>query len=369
MRITVNDTETETELISKSYHILESLRLENNLFVASPSSDYSYVWLRDSFYEALPFVDKMCKTYEKTYWAILDILNNHTWKFDPCNVDKPKYTHQYIHPRYEMDGKESLNEWGNCQHDAIGAILFGIAKGQQHGKRIIRDKQDKDTIQSLVYYLNMVQYWQDPDNGMWEEGRELHSSSIGACIAGLREISDHVSVPSNLIKKGQDALDKLLPMESPTRKFDLSQLSLIYPYEVVNREQAWQILIGIENNLLRGRGVIRYKGDSYYNSEDSENRYRELEYYHGKEAEWTFGLPWLALCYISLGSNYTAKSYIKRTEFVMLEDGSLPELYFADSDKYNGNTPLGWSNAMYILAKEKLQLTEFFYNNKMRNNG
>ena len=51
---------------------------------------------------------------------------------------------------------------------------------------------------------------------------------------------------------------------------------------------------------------------------------------------------------------FTYEDYIKKTEEVMLEDGSLPELYFANSDQYNGNTPLGWSNAMYILAKEEL---------------
>jgi GH15 family glucan-1,4-alpha-glucosidase len=58
---------------------------------------------------------------------------------------------------------------------------------------------------------------------------------------------------------------------------------------------------------------------------------------------------------MELGNISKAKEYIKRTEEVMLEDGSLPELYFANSSKFNGNTPLGWSNAMYILAKEKLE--------------
>ena len=349
--------------LQQSYDILDSLRLDNNLYVASASSDYNFVWLRDSFYEVLPYLDKPCNRYEDTYHAILDILNSYRWKFDPCHVSKPRYTHEYIHPRYNTDGTESLNEWGNCQHDAIGAILFGIGQGELYNKRIIRDKEDRDTIQSLVYYLNMVQYWQDEDNGMWEEGRELHSSSIGAVVAGLKAVEHLVTVPDILIKKGQDALNKLLPNESPTRKNDLSQLSLIYPYNVVNREQAWHILLGVERNLLRNRGIIRYKADSYYNSGDPDNRHSDPSYYYGKEAEWTFGLPWMALVYMHVGNTEVAKEYIQRTEEVMLDNGALPELYYANTNLYNGNTPLGWSNSMFILAKEaitNMELNEGF---------
>jgi phosphorylase kinase alpha/beta subunit len=57
---------------------------------------------------------------------------------------------------------------------------------------------------------------------------------------------------------------------------------------------------------------------------------------------------------MELGNISKAEEYIRRTEEIMLEDGSLPELYYSNSDKYNGNTPLGWANALYIIAKEKL---------------
>ena len=101
---------------------------------------------------------------------------------------------------------------------------------------------------------------------------------------------------------------------------------------------------------------MRYKADSYYNSGDPDNRHSDAGYYIGKEAEWTFGLPWLALCYHTLGGLSEAKDYIKWTEEVMLEDGALPELYFAGSDRYNGNTPLGWSNALYLVAKKEMNI-------------
>lgn len=342
--------------VEKSYKILESLRLDNGLYLASSSSDYNFVWLRDSFYEVMPYLNKDDGVYEGTYHAILDILNEYSWKFDTCSIAKPYHAFEYIHPRYLASGKESHAEWGNCQHDAVGAILFGIAQGEKAGKIILRNKQDFDTVQNIVFYLHLCRYWEDPDNGMWEEGRELHASSIGACVAGLKAIKEYITVSDVLIKRGEDALAKLLPMESPTKKNDLAQLSLIYPYNVLDRETSWQILLGIERNLLRENGVIRYHSDSYYNSADVDNRYSNPEFYLGKEAEWTFGLPWLALCHMELGSHDTAREYLERTEKVMLENGALPELYYANSDEYNGNCPLGWSNALYIVAKE--QLTE-----------
>jgi len=145
----------------------------------------------------------------------------------------------------------------------------------------------------------------------------------------------------------------LFPYESNDRKADLAQLSLIYPYQVFIADDAKVIVDRVEKMLLRERGVIRYKGDSYYSTIEHKGRHLSLEEYYGTEAEWTFGLPWLALCHMELGNFDKANEYIKRTEEVMLEDGSLPELYFANSPMYNGNTPLGWSNAMYILAKER----------------
>lgn len=194
----------------------------------------------------------------------------------------------------------------------------------------------------------------DADNGMWEEWRELHSSSVGAVIAGLQAVRPYVFVPRELITKGYNTLTNMFPFESADRPVDLSQLSLIYPYKVFIADDAKVIVDRVESMLLRERGVIRYKGDSYFSTIEHEGRHHHLSYYYGSEAEWTFGLPWLALCHIELGNFNKAKEYIDWTENIMLDDGRLPELYFANSDRYNENTPLGWSQAMYIMAKERI---------------
>lgn len=343
------------ERILSSYQILDQLRLPHGMYLASLSTDYHYVWLRDSFYMSLPYLDKNNGMYEKTYHRILDLFREYEWKIDIHTNQKPIEQWEYIHSRYSADDvKEMRQPWGHAQNDAIGAILWGIGTGEKKGKKIIRDSKDHEIVQKLVWYLDCVQYWHDADNGMWEEWREIHSSSVGACIAGLQAIRNLVFVPRELILKGYETMSNLFPRESKDRPVDLAQMSLIYPYGIFFGEDAKVMIEQIEKQLLRDRGVIRYKGDSYYSTVESEGRHHPLTYYYGTEAEWTFGFPWLALCHFKIGNVDQALKYIKKTEDVMLENGSLPELYFAKSSSFNNNTPLGWGSALYILAKERV---------------
>ncbi|MEH6992006.1 glycoside hydrolase family 15 protein [Neobacillus drentensis] len=344
------------ERIFHSYQILDQLRLPHGLYLASSSKDYHYVWLRDSFYMSLPYLEKNNQIYEMTYHRILDLFREYEWKLDIHTVQRPREQWEYIHARYSAsEVREIDTPWGHAQHDAIGAILWGIGMGHKRGKTIIRDDKDHEIVQKLVGYLGCVQYWEDADNGMWEEWREIHSSSVGACVAGLQAVKDIVFVPGEWITKGRQTLTNLYPHESSDRPFDLAQLSLIFPYGVSMGEEARVVVDQIESHLLRERGVIRYKGDSYYSTVEHEGRHHDFPFYYGTEAEWTFGLPWLALCHLELGNVEKANHFIKLTEKVMLSDGSLPELYFAGTDSYNSNTPLGWGSAMYILAIERYE--------------
>ena|ERR1700683_2432771 len=100
------------------------------------------------------------------------------------------------------------------------------------------------------------------------------------------------------------------------------------------------ILENVEYHLLRERGVIRYKGDHYYNKNPDG---------WSEEAEWTFGLSWLAIIYEKLGDEQKAKEYLDRAKETVTKKG-VPELYFSNSTKYNDNTPLGWSESLFIVA-------------------
>lgn len=345
----------EAETLAACYATLEKLRGANGLYLASPSADYSKAWIRDNVYEVMPYADKPTPHYVGTYRALFDILRRHEYKIDAIIREKPSDRDAYIHARFHPETYHEFAEpWGNKQNDATGALMWGIAQGLRHGKPMLRDARDKRLLAKLIDMHVALEYWHDADNGMWEEGEELHASSIGAVLGGLRALRDQgFDVPQEAIRKGEDALARLLPSESPTKDTDLALLSLAWPYRVLTVEQRRQVLERLEGKLLRERGVIRYEGDSYYSKRgERHGRGEPREFYHGDEAEWTFGLPWLSLIYREAGWAERADHFLDRTYRLQNAPGSLPELYFAGTDEPNPNTPLGWSLAMFIMALE-----------------
>lgn len=339
---------TYEDLIKKHLKILKRLQYKTGLFSASKKNvetGYDKSWLRDNFYETIAFeIIGDWKTVEKTYKAILELFLKHEEKIDYAIKEKPSETFKRIHARFNPENFEEFwEEWGNKQNDAIGCILFRVGELETKQKRsILKTKDHIRIINKLIDYLRAIEYWHDPDSGMWEEDEELHASSVGACVAGLKSVSrlSYIAVPRYLIKKGEDSLKLILPRESKRKFVDLSLLSLIWPYEVVSEEQKNKILENVEYHLLRERGIIRYKGDRYYNKNIDQI---------SEEAEWTFGLSWLAIIYEKMGNHEKAKELIKDLIAVDTPEG-LPELYFSNTPEYNENTPLGWSESLFIVA-------------------
>jgi len=176
---------------------------------------------------------------------------------------------------------------------------------------------------------------------------EVHASSVGAGVAALKLAAkiSWLTVPLSAIEFGEEALRHLLPRESRSKFADLALLSLIYPFAVTTTEETELILRNVEYHLTRERGVIRYKLDRYYNA--NEDTYSE-------EAEWCFGLAWLAIIYADRGEKEKANYYLRRARATVTPDGQVPELYYSHSDLPNGNTPLGWSESMYVVALKKV---------------
>lgn len=325
----------------KALHaVLESMRLPNGAYVASPSRDYSHVWIRDVVYTVLPYLNSNCDRFEKALCALFDLFRRYEWKIDIHTRKKPMWPHEYIHSRYSLDLTEMSEPWGHAQNDAIGLFLWGVGEGVRQGKKMLRDESDKRILQKLVHYLGCLEYCHHADNGMWEEAPEVHTSSIGACLAGLKSVRLLVHVPEELIYRGEQALQALLPRESASKETDLAQLSLIYPYQALSREMAYRVLDNVTGKLERAHGCIRYQGDRYYNE--------------GSEAEWCFGFPWLGLCYSVLGDESKAQEYWQKTQRILPDNGEMPELYIGGSGKPNGNTPLAWAVAMAWLLHERV---------------
>jgi GH15 family glucan-1,4-alpha-glucosidase len=274
------------KLVKQHLKILEGLQYNSGLFAASKKgieTGYDKAWLRDNFYECLAFeVLEDWETVRKTYRAILDILKKHEFKIDHAISKKPEHTYEYIHPRYHPETfDEYWEEWGNKQNDSIGCILFKIGELEKIKKgMVVESEDDRRVVQKLVWYLSTLEYWHDPDSGMWEENQEIHASSVGACVAGLKMAKhiEGIDVPDDLIALGEQVLRAVLPRESEKKFVDLALLSLLWPYDVLTAEETAKVLDNVEYHLLRERGVIRYKGDHYYNKNPDG---------WSEEAEWT----------------------------------------------------------------------------------
>lgn len=336
------------QLLEQHLQTLKALQTKSGLFMASKTgvtTGYDKAWIRDNFYECLAFEmigdnDTVLKTYD----TILKIFIKHETKIDYAIANKPKYRHEYIHPRYNPETfDEFWEEWGNKQNDAIGCVLFRIGELSKRGIKVINTEDKKIIVQKLVNYLTTLEYWHDEDSGMWEENEEVHVSSVGACLAGLKMISgvEGTYVAPDLIEKGEEVLNRILPRESSKKFVDLALLSLIWPYNVLDEFQTKEILKNVEYHLLRKKGVIRYKNDHYYN--------RNPDGY-SEEAEWTFGLSWLSIIYDKIGEEKKAKKFLERAKKTINPNGEIPELYFSNSSEYNENSPLGWAESLFIVA-------------------
>ena len=332
---------------------LKALQKPTGVFTAAAhtvGTGYDKAWLRDNYFMTLGFLETGdIATVKQTAAALLAVFVKHQDKINWAIENRPHETWQYIHARFNPETfEEYWEEWGNSQNDAVGEVLYLICDLELRGEGVAVSPDERAMVQKIVDYLVALEYWHDADNGIWEENMEVHASSVGACVAALKlakEVS-WLTVPETAIHFGEEALRHLLPRESKTKFADLALLSLIYPFAVTTPSETAAILRNVEYHLVRDRGVIRYKLDRYYNA--NEDGYSE-------EAEWSFGLSWLAIIYAMRGEKERAWYYLRQARGTVTPQGQVPELYFSNSPVPNDNTPLGWSESMYIVALAKVR--------------
>jgi phosphorylase kinase alpha/beta subunit len=334
--------------------VVRTLERKPGVFTASADDTfYNKAWLRDIYFITLGFLETGdIKTVQNSAKALLTVFVKHKDKINWAVENKPHEAWQYIHARFHPETfEEYWEEWGNSQNDAVGEVLNLIVTLEQIGAGIVETDDEREMVQKIIDYLITIKYWEDDDNGIWEENLEVHASSIGSCVAALKKAGaiDWLDVPDIAIKKGEQALRALLPRESTSKFTDLALLTLIYPFNVTTEEETLEILKNIEYHLVKDKGVLRYKLDRYYNNNVDG---------FSEEAEWCFGLAWLAIIYAERGDKEKAYYYLRRTKNAVTPEGLMPELYFSHTNKPNENTPLGWAESMYVVALKKVKELE-----------
>ena len=212
--------------LNKLYKINELLRdTSSGLYFASLGEHYSrFVWIRDTYYQAKPNLKTNPEAYKQTYHSLLDYYKGLDVKYDN-KVDwlishpHPINSSRFIHPRFYPDLTEITSAWGNIQLDTFGYFFLGLSEGIKEGINIIRNQTDTNTVNKLIKILEAIKYWEVKDNGIWEEAEEVHASSIGAVLFGLKSLqSIGFNVPEHLFIEGYKVLEDLLPRESVSKE-------------------------------------------------------------------------------------------------------------------------------------------------------
>lgn len=333
---------------------IRKLGKPSGVFTASAHSvetGYDKAWLRDNYFTVLSFLETGdTETVRITAKALLGLFTKHKDKINWAIEHKPYETWQYIHARFHPETfEEYWEEWGNRQNDAVGEVLHLIALLELKGVPVAETEEERDMVQKIIDYLIRLEYWNDADNGIWEEAMEVHASSIAAVWAALTLCAqiEWLSVPEEAIEKGAQSLRMLLPRESAEKFADLALLTVLYPFKAATEAETLEILRNVEYHLTKDKGVIRYKGDRYYNHNKVDG--------WSEEAEWCMGLSWLAIIYAERGDRERAEYYLMRARETITESGHVPELYYSHTNIPNPNTPLGWAESMYVIALKKVR--------------
>ena len=358
-------------------NIMESLRQPNGAFMASVTPLYRATWWRDHLYAtyAYWYLGEFKKLMEGI-WLVFDYLKGtdergrkgqkrKMMRRIASPVDVPGGLIQTKCDANTLEEITTDDGWGHHQLCWIGLFLHMIADLDFKNIRLIRDGEDVEILQLLVFYLRSVEYWHKPDFGMWEECKIRHTSSIGAVTAGLGNIRKRrfVDVPDPLIQCGEEALRDILPWESRDNCghqhhrhcCDAAHLSLLWPYNViVNPAQTDEILKRITvghqadngelHKLVQTHGLNRYWGDDYYRS--TEGKYR------GISAEWPMFKFWISIVYSQRHEDDAAIRWFREACKTII-DSHVPEAY--KNGKPNDQNPLAWAHAIALIAFQKLQ--------------
>lgn len=403
----INDVRNVLDFLN-SRGTFDFLRLNNGLFPAAALqtqaeyTGYRNVWVRDNIYVAYAhYAVGQVEVAKQTLETLFTYFQRYRWRFEDIITGKTNPENAMQRPHIRFDGmslKEIEEQWSHAQNDALGYFLWLYCK--LVNEKIINLTSDNLEVLSLFpLYFQAIQYWQDEDNGHWEEVRKIEASSIGIVIAGLREFRQLLeNVPNwedisssfltqqqleELIERGRITLQEILPFEciqpQQKRNCDGALLFLIYPLQVVGDEMAAIIINNVRETLQGEIGIRRYLGDSFWCadykqkfkedertidfSQNMEVRDRALN--PGEEAQWCIFDPIMSIIFGQRYQRYKNPRdreqqiyYLNRALRQLTAPNSpfgaykCPELYYLENQRYvpNDATPLLWTQANLWLA-------------------
>lgn len=363
-------------------------------------------WLRDSCHIANGlWISGDTESAARTGQAVLNIFNEHRSKINAVangDIDPADLTSR-LPIRVDGETLAVVDAQPQVQNDAIGYSLWLTSRLINEGA-LQPNIVDIDTLAQITRYLRAIRYWEDADSGHWEEELKVNASSIGTVVAGLKaslEMFEHLGVEhqslglEELIGKGQQQLDQILPFETQTpedqqRRYDAALLFLVEPLNVVSAEQARLIIEDISEHLIRDNGIIRYQKDTYWGPNfrtqyklgeratyapgrlEERNTLADKVGQRKQEAQWTLFDPLLSVYwgkrFLETGNGAAQERQLwhlnrSLSQLAPVEESpgklKLPEAYFLEDGQWvpNDHTPLLWGQANMLLALNTFEET------------
>jgi len=295
---------------------------------------------------------------------------------------------QRPHIRFDAANLRELPEsWPHAQNDALGYTLW-LRFRLANRAGFALSAEERDLYRIFPRYFRAIQFWQDADSGAWEEGLKVNSSSVGAVVAALEELSAYVAANKNALRgvsqaelgnlaaRGRRTIAANMPFEAPPeRRSDSALLFLLYPLELVGEQDARDMIVSLVRARLMGpHGIRRYCGDSYFcqnydtwfppeqrsSSFAGRLAVRDEFLQPGCEAQWCLFDPVLSAIF---GIEFARRPAERRLLELQLDhfnraiaqldaQARCPELYFLKQGRYvpNEHTPLAWTQANLAVA-------------------
>lgn len=397
-------------------------KLETGLFSAailnkkikSTAIGMDNAWIRDNIHIAhAHYIRGETDVAIRNLTSLMDFLKKSQFRFErviEAQVD-PDQAMERPHIRFDgINLAELEQQWGHAQNDALGYFLWFYCKLAKEGY-LKPEPEDLEILALFPFYFQAIRYWDDKDNGHWEEEAKVEASSIGVVIAGLKELKQlliqektlasackyqdtpvSIQFLEKLITQGKITLNHILPAEciqpeTKKRRYDAALLFLIYPLQVIDDEISDQILRNVINNLQGDYGIKRYLEDSYWCADykqklEPETRTsdfsndmasRDALLKKGEEAQWCIFDPIISIIF-GLKFEKTRQEKYRQQQIYYLNrslgqltdedcpfgEFKCPELYYLENSRYvpNPHTPLLWTQANLSIALKMMEVKE-----------
>ena len=133
----------------------------------------------------------------KSFWRLLEVRPG----FNPekilvATIDLPEARYREPHQQTQFV-QRLIERLGSLRDVRRAAVSAGLPFSDVSDAGIRIDGRLVGTPESgapanyyrvTPLYFQAIRYWQDEDSGHWEERRKIEASSIGAVVAGLREL-------------------------------------------------------------------------------------------------------------------------------------------------------------------------------------